>query len=898
MSAFSNWNGPGGCGGGGGTLPQIQTLESLIAALDQLSQIVNADKSTMEDHITDTVASKPGLHGIQTSLDTLKQDIMTLVNNLLGPDTNPGTIRYLIKQNENAIATLQTNTSWTIGKENEYARMVNVLSGFLGATINVRSYIDTIDAKIGPLGAYPTVADKIDSVIQALSQFRHDLIAGAPGMQIRVPIQTEEDIQTGKINVSELIDFDKWYRRAVALRPVANVGGGQQVAILGYLSQDYRPSQSMAPGGSHKDKPAIAFIKYINDRPWNAVVNMTATSESPDIWQGSISALASKSGDRRPYPNSDTGPYPPLRFGLYVGSLSDSSKCIYLGVQCAETYPTLATSFITYVAGINFKALDPAHEPNGGVNYITHCDITENGELSANNLGSSGKIKVDIYEDTKGNRIWNIDGNTLNMGDVNLQLKLYSTDRPDVEHLDGSKHQLAYLSDISNSIYWQKTIDYIFADLAEANNQKVYFDSNGTCVPPNSSTIDPTKTRNGVYTTNPYSDIPTYKLFEADETALLRKGGTSNNGLADGRYNGTFTSGSGTYQSSAISGINDLTFVKPGTASLSTLDGTILEDNAGNFAKITSDPVGAATFTAIGFMPPPFFSYDLPAYATYINGAWQKDATGDIPIPTTFDKIVHDVTYEWSGRGGTTVKEGPVQQFHDTFTTWTAHYQNTITMDFVGPAWDHVEINLEGYRNSAAQDKIDDYLAALATAQPDYAEIRQTIPVQLPERPTPESYPNPAYIHNKPWTGVAIVDGGTFIDPLLYAGWALDGGDFTGLHGQTQPPGNPPVVSASYKNVIIRIWHGMTSDEPETQSTPLPGVWENFGWTFRWLTDKQVLRFNDPEHQVIHEWVPFSKDEKTKITTKLPDPPLGTDGRFALVATVASGAVTYAWEAV
>ena len=853
MSAFSNWNGPDCCPPGM-PLPIWEDLKKLDQEITNIKKSIEDDEKALTEHIADDVATD-NVHAAKTAINSAIGTLDTAIKALLAksdeaPFSDTATVRGAIDAVSSRVTALDNALSGyaTSGAVNAKFTAVDKAATALAGRVTV---VEEQLVKSGqtPFSNTNTVRGAIDDVVNSVTALSNKIFDTDDN--VKHPIKTDKDIYTGRIKAKEYLDFDMFKLFSATIYPIANVTHGNAVALLGELSFDFDRMGDNKPIGNGAFKPGTLFVKFVNTMPWNAIIDASCTPDSSDAtgFKGGLSVLAAKTADRLDYPASGGIELPPLRFGIYKGTDAQSKVHIYVGVILKETYgPTygsqpVGSTLSFYASGVNLLPFGTDTPPTGAVHEITHIDISENGQLSATNLKALGSIEAEEYKGTDGTNIWRIEADgDLSLGDVEHNLVLYSTNRPTVEHADYSKHEIAYLTDLAQSIYWQKSVDYIFDTIVAANGSLYYVDDAGNPVSP--GTAGATAVR-GVYTSNPYNSKPTAKAFEIGDMALLRVGGATDATIADGKYNGIFVSGPNTCDTSKITGISDKSMIKVGTSSLSVIDGTILVDLNGQFAKVTSDPFGAQTFFAIGLATAPFFAYDKPAYATYQGSTQGFVKDSDIDIPETFDGYITDISYEWSGMAATPVSQGSVPYYHDTYATWTAHHQNNVTMDYSGNAWDYVSINLEGYRTSILQDRIDDAILSLATTQSDYAENETIAEYPIPDRNT-IYWPNPAYIHNRPWTGLAVIDGGSFTQPLQYTGWLVDGGDFTGMVGGQPPSYIPPVAPDNqFRNVINKIFRGEYADMPEVAYAAQPAVWSMFAWTLRWVTDRNELVLND-----------------------------------------------------
>jgi hypothetical protein len=887
MSAFSDWNGPGGCGNGGASLPQIQTLEQLIARIGEVETEIGNVLTALNGHIN-TSGDTP--HGIGATAQAKATTAAAAVSAIVGSGfTAASTVRT---QLDAVIARAQT--------------LEQVLSGYSGAGA-VQTAIAAVNAKLGgSFSASSTIASALTDlttvvnakatpaqITAAVDALKNTLVDSSG--KLKLALNTVEDINVGRVNLRELADFKKWFVRSMPLRAITNRQYGNVVAIVGYLSKDYFDDQASKPSGANSHKSAIAFLKYADDKPWDALVQMAATPDSTALdsgYRGGISVLSAKTGTRTPYPAipaAGIDQLPPLRFGLFKGtSISGGDERIYLGVVIAETYGITydVGSWVhnsgpieIFVAGINFMPIDNGSMPNGGVEEICHADAYENGSFSTENI-SAEEIRADSYLDAEGNVIWKEatgpDGDYLQLGNLEVHLELQSKDRPTVEHADHSKHDIAYLSDLSNSIYWQQTVTVIADNLSDLNSLKVTVsDDNPTEVitwedtPATGHSNVP-----GVYTSIKTGPAPTGLVFANGAVALIKDSGQTQQ-EADGKLNDVLTAAV-TYDKSKLINIEP-DAVKAGTVPNPTANGTTFIDNEGNYGYITQwnpDP-SILTFQAAPIAASQLFNYTKPAYANYdlTTKTW---TLGDIiDVPDTFDGYIHDITYEWAGKH--------LQAsgfFIESYIMWTAHHENHTSMNYTLDAWAYIDIQMEGYRTSDRQDDIDRELTLLGSAQADYAEDIEHIPFQLPEQALPETIANPAYIHHKPWTGVAVLESGTFMSPLYYHDWMVDGGDFTGMASAVDPGVTPWVPSnKQFRNAIIRIWHGAANEMPELGKAPTDPSWANFQFTLRWTDDTHSLWFSDG----------------VKLyQLSIPQPPT-SDGTYTLQCVVTGGVPAYSW---
>lgn len=833
MSAFSDWNGPSN---GGSSLPQVKTLEGLLVQLSTLSNQISAIGTALEAHESHVLT---GLHGpIQedyaTKINALRNEIGTIasavgpikaaldaakeyVDGKLGTLTQ-GTVAATIKAEETRAKTIEAELTAEI--ESEVAERIASVKVATDAIDAMLTEFTTDWLKVKKI-SNPTGTLIIDSDIQAL------------------------DMLIGRLKVAEVVDFTKWADVNAQAVPDGETTNNV-VLLLGCLSTEYDSRENGVPGIAQKHKPARVYIKFINSRPWNAIVDLVATVDSSNNSEGSMQRTGSIFAQCAKTASRDK----PIQFGIYYGTNKSGEHRIYLGVVVDEA---LAYVSGNYVSGLNFKVVGENFIPftndtqatlwvNGAVSRVAIATAYDSETFAVNGI-SAEEIWSDNYKDAEGLPVLttNRDNNTLELGkdDDPRQLRMHSTDRPSIVHNDDSEHKVAYLTDLAQSVYFQRDVVLIEENLAAINALQVKVQNN-IILPWNTDETEYDLVP-GFYTSDPYIATPSAHLFNVNDFALLKDGGSTQNTIADGKYNGILDPTKTVEEDVPLSTVTDVDIdhVKLGDPTTNTVDGTIVRDNEGKYGKIVN--VNTVSNTCdIRYLNgvTTFFTYTLPQYATY-NGTTFALEGNPINVPGTFDGWVHDIVYEWSGFHSaiTRVPDGAeTQHFYvNSYLTWMAHHENHQTMQYDNnlDQWAYTDLPFEGYRNADAQDVIDDALQELASMQPDYAADNELVNFQRPEKKSLK-IPNPAYIHHKPWTGVAVLDGGDFTAPSDYVGWFADGGDFTGAAGF---PSTMPAVPAnkSFKNVIMRLWRGAYTDMPDGEGAAA-GIKQTYANTLRWCT--------------------------------------------------------------
>jgi hypothetical protein len=542
----------------------------------------------------------------------------------------------------------------------------------------------------------------------------------------------------------------------------------------------------------------------------------------------------------------------PIEFGLYHATTDSGNKyLIYLGVVVEEllsgNYSYTSGPVVFYTAGVNFKPLDASTLPNGSVTAITTNEISSDGGESFENVTITNLTVTEI-KDSMGNNLLDVAEDELIIGDIDKprQVEIISVGRPTVVHADESAHQVAYLSDMVESIFWQRSVDIICEhltgsgtdDFVALNNQYVTVENDGSkdkVVTWQATPMQGYINVPGFYQTDPTAPDPLGYLFKSGEVALVKVSGTTE-ALPDGAINVELQPGSNPYPTGAITGV-DKALLKGGAKG----SGTTVVDKNGAIGYVMA--VSGDIVTIMLSDESAEFRYNVPAYYKFNGSTW--DFQSVIDVPKTFDNYVHDVTLEWGGVHAFSRVPTLKPYFVESYVMWTAHREDNQTVNYDGVNWSYLDLVMYGYRSSSEQDQVDSTLEVISTIQADFGETRSTMNSFLPGRPT-EVVPNPAFIQNRPWTGVAVIDSGTFEQPLMYNGWLVDGGDFTGLNGAIQHGEEIAAVPSgqSYRNAIIRLWHGETWQMPENINGS-EAVWNNFRYTMRWSDNEKILYFSD-----------------------------------------------------
>ena len=310
MSQFTNFNGPQqNC------MPSASQIEKLLEFIKELTKAngeLEALKNTLDEHIADKVSSDD-VHDAKTyidnqtaGLDNRLDAVENAINLLNGPGSDVGSVRQIVA---NAIGVSESTAAAT------YALKDTVAS--LQATVT--SLSNTVET-LATQTSVAALATQVSLLNQAVQTFA-------------------ETIENSfSVKVDKTIDYAKF---ATVKAPYVGTGASSDVNthglyVLGMLTEDYE-----APTGLESQvtpKPATAYVKYVNDQPFDAIVDMVASNRQ----QGSMQAICAKA----------SGHWPNMQFVLILGTDSNGAKHVYLAISADNVTAMADHSF--YVAGINF----------------------------------------------------------------------------------------------------------------------------------------------------------------------------------------------------------------------------------------------------------------------------------------------------------------------------------------------------------------------------------------------------------------------------------------------------------------------------------------------------------------------------------------------------------------
>ena len=163
------------------------------------------------------------------------------------------------------------------------------------------------------------------------------------------------------------------------------------------------------------------------------------------------------------------------------------------------------------------------------------------------------------------------------------------------------------------------------------------------------------------------------------------------------------------------------------------------------------------------------------------------------------------------------VKEGTDTYWHEASVIWAPSSEQAIKVSIIN-------LPLEDYYNIAQIEEIKKTLILLATTQTNWLDRRRVIIRDG------VMYDNPAYLINKPVTGVSLLDGGNWDNGYPHPQFVVYGGNFDDLEVSAKH-----ILDADneYQNCIIRVMHG--------NKASLPDAREETKNTLKWCDDTGEL---------------------------------------------------------
>ena len=347
-------------------------LLNLIEAYNQLSIKLN-------QHIEAIAPTDPVVHGIKAALDALKAELENAIS-LRATKNEVNDIRndMDLLATKQALQNAQQSLNELIATKAD-ADIIPTLTKKVDFN-QLSEYVERINTALGALiNRYNSFCLKYDETVADKALFKS-------------VVETTKQF-VGTLYARDLIEFNEWklFSAQFAGTGATFDATTNGLYILGEMSQLWTKNEPDV----EKVKSAVAFIKYVNDRPFDAIVHMTATS----FTEGALEVLISQGATR----------FTNLCFHLIVNTDHDGVDRVYLAVS-ADELKSQSTEF--RACGINFLA---GGTVNGVVKSIETVRVKAKFNVSA---FSADSIKAEhVYSDhvhgSDGKEIFIIEGDRI-----------------------------------------------------------------------------------------------------------------------------------------------------------------------------------------------------------------------------------------------------------------------------------------------------------------------------------------------------------------------------------------------------------------------------------------------------------------------------------------------------
>lgn len=508
MSAFSNWNGPEGFGGGP-SLPQIKTLEELILAINNVNQrITDVLGGSTAASVPNQIAAhnsnvpngtNPGAHSdIRQLISSLSTSLGSLYYSKLDSDA-----KYATKGTDSDLSTKEDKASFQANGVYDQSKVAKLAQFAAGGTYDQSLLAVKTQVATDITAAVTELSNSLAALVETAELATDTIKQATSGHGIMV-----EDVLVLKkyAKLAQFIDFTRWCSvdtastRAISKRQ----GPPNMTAIIGMLSEDFKiPASAPTFGGGEggegggegeettppvpvstkhvgvPGKPARAFIKFMNTLNFTAIVDMTVAGAKADGSDavGALHGILAKS-------KSDNNI---ITLGLYHGT-TDGFGHTYLGIsahsvdELGNVHDTTSALFgEAYAVGENFipQGQKGFVTPNGAVSLIGSLTLTADGGMVYDTLNVKELVTTKLVDDA-GHTVFEVseigDAN-INIGNIAHDLQIRSKSRPVVK-VGTDTEELAFKSDLASNLFWQEAVDVIVDDNAQMSGlgNAIYFD--------------------------------------------------------------------------------------------------------------------------------------------------------------------------------------------------------------------------------------------------------------------------------------------------------------------------------------------------------------------------------------------------------------------------------------
>lgn len=372
MSAFTEWNGPPA-----GRGPSTRDVLALIDAYNNLN-------TTLAKHLAGTWVDD--VHGFRTAFKEAMDALEKSVNEAIAGKAEAEAVSELeaaVAENADAIAAEADRANETETKLAEAVSVENKRA--LKAELALNEAVTALEAAL---------EETKETFSQALSRISFD---DEDTTTVEGVLAATEYL-VGMLKIRKLADFIEW--ETITAR-YAGTGANDSVTrthgiyILGYLSEEWDPDKGF--DGENAQKGARAYIKYVSDKPFDIIADITSSGGG----NGTITCLASF-GDVE----SDDA-WEDVALHLLKNTDSSGDSHVYLGISARRLYGQ-STQF--HIAGVNFIA-------GGGVNGIStsigavrvkqgynayRANFDDLRVSSLNDVHGDSMLSVQLYGDAYG----------------------------------------------------------------------------------------------------------------------------------------------------------------------------------------------------------------------------------------------------------------------------------------------------------------------------------------------------------------------------------------------------------------------------------------------------------------------------------------------------------------
>lgn len=256
------------------------------------------------------------------------------------------------------------------------------------------------------------------------------------------PALASSSFIAGIIHAYDTVDFTKW---TLVDGDARTIGSSESGYILGEVSVDWsdQSEDDGAPADTYKNKAARVYIKYVNDSPFDAIADITATIDSSGTWTGSLTVHLSKPAST----------WANMKFYLASCTSSSGQTHVYLAVSASS-------AISAYVCGENFIPIghEDYEKPNGSCGLITSVSINAaDTGVTAFDTVNAGTIQTDTINDSTGNSLLVNDDGAITIGDSDVTVSVDFVVRPSVvigtdDDGDDVTSEVATISDLNDLV--------------------------------------------------------------------------------------------------------------------------------------------------------------------------------------------------------------------------------------------------------------------------------------------------------------------------------------------------------------------------------------------------------------------------------------------------------------